>query len=190
MPQRNDARPPFIESIVHPTDFSAASERAFAHALALAVLRRASLTLLHVGSDLHGDWSGFPAVRAILERWGMLKPGTEQAAVFEEVGVRVTKRAIASRFPALAVVDYLDEAPTDLLVVATEGRDGAARWLQGSVAEAMSRWSKTMTLFVSAQTERSIVSLADGNLTLNNVLIPVDHAPDANADAPCGRPRH
>lgn len=181
MPQSSDTVPPFIESVVHPTDFSDASERAFAHALALALLRRASLTLLHVGSDLHGDWSGFPAVRTTLERWGMLKPGTAQAAVFEEVGVSVTKRAISSRFPALAVVDYLDEAPADLLVVATEGRDGVARWLHGSVAEAMSRWSKTMTLFVPALAERSIVSLADGNLTLNNVLIPIDHTPDASA---------
>jgi hypothetical protein len=34
-----------------------------------------------------------------------------------------------------------------------------------------------MTLFVPAEAERSVVSLAEGNLTLNNVLIPVDHAP-------------
>ena len=38
-----------------------------------------------------------------------------------------------------------------------------------------------MTLFVPAHAERSFVSLADGTLTLNNVLVPVDHAPDASA---------
>jgi len=171
---------PFIETVLHTTDFSAASELAFAHALAVAVLCRASLTILHVGSDDRADWTRFPAVRSLLERWHLLEPGSSQDAVFEKVGVRVTKRAISSRFPALAVADYLDEAPTDLLVVATEGRDGAARWLHGSVAEAMARWSRTMTLFVPAGTDRSIVSLTDGNLTFKSVLIPIDRAPDAS----------
>jgi nucleotide-binding universal stress UspA family protein len=172
---------PFISSVVHPTDFSAASERAFAHALAVALLRRTSLTLLHVTSDPHRDWSGFPAVRSTLERWNLLRPGSKQEQVFEELGVRVGKVAIPSHFPALAVLNYLDGHPTDLLVVATEGREGVARWLHGSVAEAMARWTRTMTLFVPADARREIVSLADGDLTLNNVLIPVDHQPDPSA---------
>ena len=176
-----DTVPPFIESVVHPTDFSPASERAFAHALAVAVLRRARLVILHVDADDRPDWSEFPAVRTILERWGLLEPGSSRGAVFEQLGVKVTKRTVSGRFPALAVVDYLDGAPADLLVVATEGRDGAARWLHGSVAEAMARRSRTMTLFVPAHAERSFVSPADGTLTLSNVLVPVDHAPDASA---------
>ena len=176
-----DTVPPFIESVVHPTDFSPASERAFAHALAIALLRRARLEILHVDADDRPDWSEFPAVRAVLERWGLLEPGSSRGAVFEKLSMKVTKRAISGRFPALAVVDYLDGAPADLLVVATEGRDGAARWLHGSVAEAMARRSRTMTLFVPAHAERSFVSLADGTLTLNNVLVPVDHTPDASA---------
>ena len=180
VPQSESPVGPFITTIVHPTDFSAASERAFAHALAVALLRRASLTLLHVGTEEQTDWSRFPGVRAMLERWGMLEPGSSQAAVFERLGVRVTKRSIAGRLPALAVIDYLAENPADLLVVATEGRDGAARWLHGSVAEAMARWSKTTTLFVPANGQRDIVAI-DGKLTLRNVLIPIDHAPDAAA---------
>ena len=177
-----DTVPPFIESVVHPTDFSPASERAFAHALAIALLRRARLVILHVGADDdRPDWSEFPAVRGTLERWGLLERGSPREAVFEQFGVKVTKLMISGGFPARAVVDYLDAAPADLLVVATEGRDGATRWLHGSVAEAMARRSRTMTLFVPADAERSFVSLADGTLTLNNVLIPVDHTPDASA---------
>lgn len=178
----NDSETPsYIQSVVHPTDLSASSERAFAHALAVAVLRRASLTILHVANDSGTEWQDFPAVRATLERWGLLEPGSSQEAVFAKLGVRVTKRSISSRFPALAVVDHLTDVPTDLLVVATEGRDGAARWLHGSVAEAMARWSKTMTLFVPDGAERSVVSLESGNLTLRNVLVPVDHEPVATA---------
>jgi nucleotide-binding universal stress UspA family protein len=181
MSQVNDVAAPFIETIVHATDLSAASTRAFAYALAFAVVRRASLEILHVGSDGgEADWNKVPAVRVTLERWGLLESGSPQSAVFEELGVRVTKRAMTSRFPALTVADYLYETPADLLVVASEGRDGAARWLRGSVAEAIARWSKTMTLFVPTEAERDVVSLADGNLTLNNVLIPIDRTPDAS----------
>jgi nucleotide-binding universal stress UspA family protein len=177
-----DTVPPFIESVVHPTDFSPASERAFAHALAIALLRRARLVILHVGNDDdRPDWREFPAVRRTLERWGLLEHGSPREAVFEQFGVKTTKLMLSGGFPARAVVDYLDATPADLLVVATEGRDGATRWLHGSVAEAMARRSNTMTLFVPAHAERSFVSLADGSLTLNNVLIPVDHTPDAGA---------
>ena len=172
---------PFVRSIVHPTDFSPASERAFAHALAIALLRQTKLTILHVGTKASRDWEQFPAVRGTLERWGLMPPGSGQEDVFERLGVSVTKIAIESHFPALAVIDHLDRQPADLLVVATEGREGTARWLHGSVAEAMARGSKTMTLFVPADAERTLVAVTDGNLTLSNVLIPVDHEPDPSS---------
>jgi nucleotide-binding universal stress UspA family protein len=38
-----------------------------------------------------------------------------------------------------------------------------------------------MTLFVPSDAERDIVSLADGNLSLDNILLPVDHSPDPRA---------
>jgi nucleotide-binding universal stress UspA family protein len=172
---------PFVGSIVHATDLSAAGESAFAHALGIALLRRASLTILHVGTEPARDWSRLPAVRRTLERWKLMPEGSAKEDVFEQLGIRVTKLAISGRFPALAVTDYLDRSPADLLVVATEGREGPARWLHGSVAEAMARWSKTMTLFVPNDAERTLVAAADGDLTLSNVLIPVDQAPDPSA---------
>ena len=173
--------PPFIRTVVHPTDLSPASERAFAHALAFALLRRARLIILHVAGRDRPGWDEFPGVRATLERWGLLEPGSSKDAVFEQLGMMVTKRTLSGRSPARAVVEYLDEAPADLLVVATEGRDGGAQWLHGSVAEAMARRSRTMTLFVPTQADRTFVSPADGTLTLNNLLIPVDRTPDASA---------
>jgi nucleotide-binding universal stress UspA family protein len=177
-----DKSVPFIRSVVHATDFSPASERAFAHALGIALLREADLTMLHVASDAGDrDWSAFPAVRKTLERWKLLEPGSAQGAVLERLGVQVSKTELKGRFPAMAVAAHLDAHPAELLVVATEGREGAARWLQGSVAEAMARWSRTMTLFVPADAERNVIALADGNLTLDNVLIPVDRAPDPGA---------
>jgi len=172
---------PFIRSVVHATDFSAAGERAFAHALGVAVLRQAELTLLHVAPEPSPDFGTFPSVRETLERWKLLEPGSAQEAVFDRLGVRVTKIEMAGRSPAWAVAQHLENWPAELLVVATEGREGVARWLQGSIAEAMARWSRTMTLFVPAEAERSVIEVADGNLTLANVLIPVDRAPDPHA---------
>jgi nucleotide-binding universal stress UspA family protein len=171
----------FIDSVVYATDFSAASERAFAHALAIAAIGRTSLTILHVGTDRETDWQRFPAVRGTLERWGLLPPGSSQSDVAAKLGVRVTKLSIASRFPALAVATHLADEPADLLVVGTEGRDGAARWLRGSIAETIARWSRTMTLFVPNEVDRSIVSIANGSLTLHNILVPIDLSPDASA---------
>ena len=45
----NALRPPFtIHRIFHPTDFSQDSQVAFAHALKLALVFRAELTIMHV----------------------------------------------------------------------------------------------------------------------------------------------
>jgi len=178
---KTSSKAPFIKSVVHATDFSAADECAFAHALAVALLTRAKLAILHVASDTSPDWRGFPAVRKTLERWKLLDAGSDQGEVLEKLGVSVKKVGLQSRFPALAVAQHLAQEPADLLVVATEGREGVARWLHGSTAEAMARRSQTMTLFVPADSERNVVALADGNLTLEHVLIPVDRAPDPSA---------
>ena len=98
-----------------------------------------------------------------------------------ELGVRVSKHALSGRSPADALLSYLDREPVDLLVVATEGREGLARWLHGSVAETMARRSKTMTLFVPNQAPRGFVSPADGSLALANVLVPVAGSPAPGA---------
>ena len=182
MPQRHwSSSPPLVGSIVHPTDFSPASERAFVHALAIALLRQTRLALLHVGKDEHARWNEFPQVRATLERWNLLKPDSAKEDVVAELGVRVSKNALSGRSPVDALMSYLERVPADLLVVATEGRDGPARWLHGSVAETMARRSKTMTLFVPNQAPRGFVSPADGSLSLSNVLVPVDRSPDPAA---------
>jgi nucleotide-binding universal stress UspA family protein len=179
---KNPSTVPFVRSVVLATDFSPAGERAFAHALGLALLAQADLTILHVAADAgEAGWSRFPAVRKTLERWKLLEPGSAQEDVFAKLGVQVRKIGLASKFPALALARHLDAEPADLLVVATEGREGVARWLRGSVAEAMARWSRTMTLFVPAEGKRNIVALEDGNLTLANVLVPVDRTPDPGA---------
>ena len=174
---------PLVRSVLHPTDFSPASHQAFAHALVIALLRQTDFTILHVGPEKSSEieWSRFPPVRQTLERWGLLEAGSPQSAVFEEFQVRVKKMSVRSRHPVLATAEYLSNEPVDLIVLATEGREGTSRWLQRSDAEAMARWAKTMTLFVPAQAKRGLVSLADGELSLKNILVPVDLEPDGTS---------
>jgi hypothetical protein len=68
---------PFVESIFHPSDFSKASELAFAHALAIALIRRTELVIMHAGRESIGDWSRFPSVRKTLETWRSPAPSTQ-----------------------------------------------------------------------------------------------------------------
>jgi hypothetical protein len=54
---------PFVKSIFHPSDFSKASELAFAHALAIALIRKIELVIIHAGRGDMDDWAQFPPVR-------------------------------------------------------------------------------------------------------------------------------
>jgi nucleotide-binding universal stress UspA family protein len=168
---------PLVESVFHPSDFSKASENAFAHALSVACLRKAKFTIFHAGGKLAGkEWSHFPAVRTTLERWGVLGKGSPRSAVFETLGVAVEKIDLPHSNPLKACLNYLEETPTDLIVLATEGREGLPQWIKRSVAEELALRTQTMTLFVP-NASRGFVSSQDGELTLRKILIPVDHKP-------------
>jgi nucleotide-binding universal stress UspA family protein len=167
---------PFIESIFHPSDFSAASELAFAHALAIALLRKCDLSILHAGHGNVNDWSQFPPVRKTLERWQVLDPGSPRSAVFEKLSVRI-KKVSARGNPVRASLDYIDKEKPDLVVLATRGQRGLPLWLKPSVAQAIAHRTDAMTLFVPRGC-RGIVSV-DGVIHLRRILLPVDREPDA-----------
>jgi nucleotide-binding universal stress UspA family protein len=166
---------PFIQSIFHPSDFSEASELAFAHALAIALLRKCDLSILHAGRGHREDGPQFPAVRKTLERWQVLAPGSPRSAVFEKLGVRITKVNTRGN-PVRASLDHIDKQKPDLVVLATRGRHGLPLWLKPSMAQAIARRTNAMTLFVPRGC-RGIVSI-DGAIQLHRVLLPVDHEPD------------
>ena len=171
------ANVPFIKTILHPTDFSPESEEAFAHALAICLFLRGELTILHAGEEyMDGDeWQQFPHVRQTLTRWKLLPPGSSRAAVFHELGIRVSKVS-AKGDPVSATLEYLSDYPTDLMVLATEAREGLPRFFRRSTAEQLSRATGIKTLFVP-HGARGFVSLG-GELTLRRILVPVADAPD------------
>src|SRR5262245_63315522 len=75
---------PFVKSIFHPSDFSEASELAFAHALAIALIGETQLVIMHARRGEREDWSQFPAVRKTLARWQVLEAGSLPSEVFQD----------------------------------------------------------------------------------------------------------
>jgi nucleotide-binding universal stress UspA family protein len=172
-------------SILFPTDFSPGSVTAFAHALRLAIRHKARLTLLHAGGRKgEPDWHQFPGVREMLERWKLLEPGARRSAVLSELGVQVEKVSIRGRSVVDGILAYMADHLTDMLVLATAGREGLDRFVQGSVAEPLSRHAAVTTLFVP-NGARGCVAESDGTVTLDRILVPVarDPAPEAAVDA-------
>jgi nucleotide-binding universal stress UspA family protein len=166
-----------IRSIVHPTDFSDSSAHAFAHALKVAIRTKAALTILHVAAERQADdWTEFPYVRQTLANWGLMEGKESTPAVTGRLGIKVFKVEMKPQSTIGGILKFLDDHPADLIVLATEGRQGVARWLHGSVAEKLARHTKAPTLFVPANA-RGFVDQARGEVHLRRVLIPVDREP-------------
>lgn len=162
---------------LHPTDFSEASEVAFAHALKLALVTHGQLHVLHVAPpDAAVQWRKFPGIREALERWGVLPAGSTPEAV-GALGIDVEKVTAVAGDPISATADYLRRAPADVIVLATHPRDGLDRWRHPSVAQAIARHAGEVALFVPAGSD-GFVSAATGEMRLRRVLVPLAHAPD------------
>ncbi len=166
-----------LRSIVHPTDFSDTSADAFAHALRIALTAKATLYILHVATARDpSNWISFPHVRNTLARWGFLEAGDPPEAVGGKLGIKIAKVELAPQSTIGGILEFLDSHPADLIVLATQGREGPERWLHGSVAEKLARHAKAPTLFVPARA-RGFVDQNRGEVHLKRVLIPVDRAP-------------
>ena len=168
---------PILQQVFHPSDFSPASEAAFAHALKAALIAKATLTIFHVSPDRKEHWTEFPGVRQTLERWGILPKDSPKSAV-PELGIAVKKVVAQDNDPVKSVLGFLEHHPSELIVLATRQDKGRVQWLESSVAQPVARKSHQMTLFIPAGVE-GFVSLKDGSVSLTNILIPVAPSPKA-----------
>ena len=170
---------PILRNIFHPSDFTEASEGAFAHALRTALMAQANLTILHVSSDRDTDWMEFPGVRAALERWGLLPRNSRRSDV-AKLGIHVKKVQAVHQDPVESVTSYLAEHATDLIVLATDQSKGCLPWPNKSVAVPIALESRQMTLFIPKGVA-GFVSSHDGSVSLTNILIPVASTPSGQA---------
>ncbi len=175
----NSLNVPILRNIFHPTDFTPASEAAFAHALRVALMAQANLTILHVSSDRDTEWIEFPGVRAALERWGLLPMNSRRSDV-AELGIHVKKVQAVHPDPVESVTSYLAEHATDLIVLATDQSNGGLPWLSKSVAVPVALESRQMTLFIP-KGAAGFVSSHDGSISLTNILLPVASTPPGQA---------
>lgn len=138
-----------FKRIVVPLDGSTLAEQIIPRVCSLATLEQADVTLLHVMvpqnrlRDERADparqwWDGDVAFsRAYLAR---------VAARMRREGVPVTTDIVVGDNVAQAIADYAGRERPDLVAITTHGRGGLARMLRGSVADAVTRSSKTSML--------------------------------------------
>ncbi len=164
-----------IQSIFHPSDFSAGSEVAFAHALKIALVAESGLEVLHVAGGRKVAWTNFPGVRAMLERWRVLPPNSPRNAV-TSIGIDVRKVVLNDADPVAAVERFLQKHPTDLVVLAAHAHKGHMRWTRASISRPIAAAAAAPTLFLPYGCE-GFISREDGSPSLRNVLLPIDSAP-------------
>jgi len=165
-----------VDFVLHPTDLSQASERAFHHALAIAIRNGAQFTLLHaVGRRATDNWVDFPSVRSKLAEWraaGTMRPLEQNIR-----RASISKVEVQLRDPVAACKQYIDRNAVDMIVLATDGRTGISRLLGSSRAQKLAREARLLTLFVP-EGGRQFVSAETGEVTLKRILVPVDPATD------------
>ena len=135
-----------IEVIFHPSDFSEASDVAFAHALKIALVSGSTLNVLHISEKDNADWSDFPGVRSTLERWRLIPKGSPKSAL-GQLGIDVVKVIASSKNPVKASLGFLKNHPADLVVLAVRQHEGRMRW-QKRVGEPIARGADEMALYI------------------------------------------
>lgn len=165
-----------IHRIFHPTDFSQDSQVAFVHALKLALVFRAELTIMHVDPDVSPEgFEDFPRIRPTLAQWGLLPESSSKSDV-TTLGIRIRKVRALAADARQAIMHHLSAAPTDLMVLATHKHEGFARWIHHAVAEPVSRAMHVTTLFVPSNVA-GFVSRTTGDTSLQRVLLPISSQP-------------
>jgi nucleotide-binding universal stress UspA family protein/quercetin dioxygenase-like cupin family protein len=129
---------PRIQTILHPSDFSANSRFAFETACALARDNHADLLVLHVMTPSSSPILQLPPPDPMrsAESQASLPPMPWPQA--SDPQIRVTHH-VAEGDPAEEVLRLSEAYRCDLIVMGTHGRTGLGRFLTGSVAEAVLR---------------------------------------------------
>ena len=141
-----------FRSILCPVDFSPHSERALGYALDLATLTRARLTVvtvvdgfLEAASQAAGAGDVLSAqtqqeLQSLLDRVTANRRPHERMSIAVEVGE-----------PAEKILEQARECSSDLIVMGTQGLEGAKRLMFGSTTEQVLRESVVPVLAVPAE---------------------------------------
>ena len=131
---------PLFRQILHATDFSRASAKAFTTAVDVARATGATLTIAHALAQVLPVAAGEdPVLPETYERVHAVTRAAAQkeldrlVAKAEAAGIRTTG-VLLTGAPHDAIVRALKSRRADLAIIGTHGRTGLARFLVGSVA--------------------------------------------------------
>lgn len=140
------------QRILVPTDGSAPSEQAAAHALDLAAQFEATVHALFVVEDAAGHWDA-----AVEQQEAAGERALDAVAEMAESRGVPVERHLRRGSPAGEIVDAAAEYDADLIVMGTQGRTGFSRIASaGSTTERVVRLTAVPTLVVGgANSERA-----------------------------------
>ncbi|ARA92555.1 hypothetical protein AWN76_004795 [Rhodothermaceae bacterium RA] len=166
-----------IQTILHPTDFSASARAALAQALFLARRYEATLHLLHVtpllGDDpLRGAFEAGIDEEAFYRRQWEAADRQLQALVAEAEGGGVPIKRVTTRgnAPGDVIDAYARAEDVDLIVMGTHGRRGLRHMLLGSVAEEVVRRADAPVMTVRAPEDAA----PPADVKVDRILAPID----------------
>jgi nucleotide-binding universal stress UspA family protein len=137
-------------SILCPVDFSEHSERALGVALDLAALTGAHLTIVHVVDAFLDAASRASGNRETLEAQTQqeLQDLLQRIAGAAGKEPRTIAIAVAVGDAAEQVLKQADECESDVIVIGTQGLEGAERFVFGSTTEGVLRAARVPVLAV------------------------------------------
>ena len=161
------------DRILVPTDGSAETERAVAHAAELAVAHGAEVHAVYVvnaatftGLPMEPSWDG--VADSLREEGESALERVEE--VTKDRGVAVTTHLLEGS-PSKRIVECAERTDCDLVVMGTHGRGGIDRLLLGSVAECVVRASSVPVLTVRVHEEDDGASVGESNPETEHVAV-------------------
>jgi nucleotide-binding universal stress UspA family protein len=166
------------DMILVPLDGSELAETALAHALGLARLNQAQVTLLQVVPPIEyvlAAETEYPIF--IDQQWDSQKRLAMEylQGVCKRMRCNDIKicQAVEMGPAAEMIIDYAHEHSVDLIAMATHGRSGLQRWVYGSVADKVLRGVDLPVLLIRAHEKQKAASAYARNQTATIAGVPV-----------------
>lgn len=149
-----------LATIVVPTDFSRLSKLAIDEAVELARPHGAEILLTHVLEETDYPIGHVLRGRGLLDPREQTRKGVEahlQRLQAERIGTAVPSTIVVREGVASATIAALaEERGADVVVIASHGREGLARFVLGSTAERVVRIAPCSVLVVKERTEDDV----------------------------------
>ena len=149
--QRFGERPLAISTVVAPLDGSVLAESALPYIEDLVSKLDLEAVLVQAVRDIRPPYTA----EGDRQTLGLRREIEEEAAVYlrdvagrlEEACPRVSWKVLKGH-PSWAIAEFARDTPAEIIVMATHGRSGLTRWIMGSVADSVVRYSGNPVLIV------------------------------------------